>query len=224
MFSRKQVVHPRPTDLNEQIENSLKMYRRLLGEDIIIKFLAGQKLPMIMADSQQLDQVLTNLLINARDAILACTDKERQRIVTIRTSLVELERSLQLQDDIEPGLYLCMEVNDTGHGIDNQLKSLIFEPFFTTKGEGKGTGLGLSTVFGVVKQNKGTIHVYSEDGLGATFKIYWPIIKTITEHKLTEQKNTLHLGGHETLLLVEDETDVLNFAVEVLTDLGYRVT
>ena len=223
-FSRKQIARPRPTNLNTEIENGLKMYIRLLGEDIEVTFQPGPDLPSIMADTQQLDQILANMLINARDAINACTEQNRQRLISMSTSLIEVGDSLARDYDITPGFYTCLSISDTGTGMDHKTQARIFDPCFTTKGEGKGTGLGLSTVYGAVAQNNGAIRVYSEPGQGTTFRILWPAMKS-TMDSGTQQMENRHLQqGRENLLLVEDEKSVREVTYKLLTGLGYHVT
>ncbi len=227
MFSRKQVIKPKPMDWNQQIERSLKMYRRLIGEDIEVIFNPGDDLQTILADSQQLDQIMANLLVNARDAIHAAAGSNRQSLIRIETSMIEIgEKGYKTEDRYdthEPGTYVLLTISDTGEGMDEETQIKIFEPFFTTKAEGKGTGLGLSTVFGVVGQNKGSIRVRSELGQGTTFSIYWPVMKT--ERDVSEQtiEHSLPVEGNEILLLVEDEDGVRELAMTVLIKTGYRV-
>ena len=227
-FSRKQIARPRPTNLNTEIENDLKMYIRLLGEDIEVNFQPDTELPSIMADTQQLDQILANMLINARDAINACTEQDRQCLISMSTSLVEVEDSLARDYDITPGFYACFSISDTGTGMDRQTQARIFDPFFTTKGEGegkgKGTGLGLSTVYGVVAQNNGAIRVYSELGQGTTFRILWPAMKSTMDSGAHQVENRRLRQGSENLLLVEDEKSVREVTYKLLTGLGYHVT
>ena len=223
MFSRKQVVRLKPTRLNDHVAAALKLYRRLLGEDVTVDFRPRPDLPLIMADGQQLDQVLANLLINARDAIFDCGADSRLRVVMIETSFVEMGPLMAGQFNIAPGGYLCMAVSDTGKGMDKETQSKIFEPFFTTKGEGKGTGLGLATVFGVVGQNKGAIAVYSEPGHGTTFRIFWPALGSPESETSVRSKSEPVTGGTETILFVEDEAGVRDVGRRALVELGYRV-
>lgn len=175
-FSRKQIVRPQALDPNTQIETSIRMYRRLLDEDISIVFSPGDALPSILADTHQVDQVLANLLINARDAISASGETQPRQQVTIETSGKKLSAPFTDNFGIRPGDYVCLSVADTGSGMDQATKAKVFEPFFTTKRSGEGTGLGLATVFGVIGQNGGAIEVESEPGQGTTFYIYWPAL------------------------------------------------
>jgi len=223
IFSRKQVVQAKPTTWNQQIESSLKVYRQIIGEDIEVVYNPGNNLPKIMADVQQLDQVLANLLVNARDAIHARTDNDKACVITIETSTVDLDTAEGEIEALGPGAYVCMAVSDTGVGMNEATQSRIFDPFFTTKGEGKGTGLGLSTVFGVIGQNKGVIRVYSDPGKGTTFRIYWPAMKGREDAREPAHKERPAMGSSETLLLVEDDAEVRELSLRALTYAGYRV-
>ncbi|MEW7987803.1 MAG: PAS domain S-box protein [Candidatus Thiodiazotropha endolucinida] len=226
MFSRKQVFRPVPVDWNRQIEDSLKMYRRLIGEDIELRFRTCKEPLTVTADPSQLDQILVNLLINARDAIHAQKEKDVQRWIMVETRHLSDAPDIAEESRTDnPRPFACLTVSDSGTGIASDVRDKIFEPFFTTKGTGKGTGLGLATVFGVVKQNNGTITVDSEVGNGATITVYWPI-KEMTVAK--EEKEILHnvtaLEGNETLLVVEDESALLELILGMLKDLGYLAT
>ncbi|HIG10214.1 MAG: ATP-binding protein [bacterium] len=225
MMSRKQVAHLARTDINEQIEESLKMYRRLLEEDIALHFRPAVDLPVVMADSDQLSQILANLLLNARDALNACAAERRERSIRISTAAVQVDGKLARSLGLERGPYIRIKVADTGSGMDAATQAQVFEPFFTTKSQGEGTGLGLATVYGVVGQNEGAIRLTSELGLGTTFEIFWPIIDGIedTAESPATQEDQVVGTGSELLLLVEDEVGVLLFSLKVLTDTGYRV-
>jgi PAS domain S-box-containing protein len=223
MFSRKQVIRPKPLHWNEQIEFSMKMYRRLIGEDIEIKFCPDKDLPTVMADPNQLDQILANLLLNARDAIFVRAQGSTGSSISIETSITQVVEQNDDIEKIEPGSYICITVRDTGVGMDEATRKKIFEPFFTTKEEGKGTGLGLSTVYGVVRQNKGSIRVESEPGLGTTFIILWPVLEREMGPFEQARESDVPLRGNENLLLVEDEAMLRKFTARALGRLGYRV-
>ncbi len=217
-FARKQTIEPRILDLNEAVEGALKMLRRLLGENIDLVWLPKQGLWPVEIDPSQLDQILANLCVNARDAI-ADIGK-----MTIETDMVSLDQAY-CDDHLGfiPGDFVVLAVSDNGCGMDKETLSLIFEPFFTTKKAGQGTGLGLAMVYGIVKQSNGFINAYSEPGRGTTFKIYLP---SKTDHVATEQPagtGEIVTGHGETVLLVEDEGAILKLVKRMLTDLGYRV-
>jgi len=216
-FSRKQVIAPKVIAPNDILKGSQKMLRRIIGEDIDFVFAPGRRLWRINADPTQLDQVLMNLAVNARDAM---PDGGK---LTIETQNVSLDDEYcKSHAGFIPGDYVMLAVTDTGHGMDEETKSKIFEPFFSTKEVGKGTGLGLSMVYGVMKKNKGFINVYSEIDEGTTFKIYYPALKEKAE-KLPKDKLADMPTGTETVLLVEDEDLVRNLAKAVLERQGYTV-
>lgn len=217
-FARKQTVAPKVIDLNETVEGMLRLLRRLIGEDIDLAWLPGKEVLPVNIDPVQIDQVLANLCVNARDAIAGVGK------VTIETGIASLDKEYCAHHaGFVPGEYVLLAVSDNGCGMDEKTQSHIFEPFFTTKEVGKGTGLGLATVYGVVKQNNGFIYVYSEPGQGTTFKIYLPrhLAKTVT----SPEKGPDDPGerGHETILLVEDEPALLEMASRMLERLGYNV-
>jgi two-component system, cell cycle sensor histidine kinase and response regulator CckA len=217
-FARKQTVAPRVLDLNATVEGMLQMLRRLIGEDKDLAWLPDIEPISVRMDPSQLDQILANLCVNARDAI-SDTGK-----ITIETSHVSLDEDY-CAGHIEavPGEYVQLIVSDDGCGMDSETLAMLFEPFFTTKAIGKGTGLGLATVYGVVTQNRGFINVYSEPGHGTSFKIYLPrhVEKTAT---LPDDAHAhLAAGGSETILLVEDEPAILTVATMMLEQLGYVV-
>lgn len=219
MFSRKQVMRPAAADMNQVISASLRIYGRLLGEDISLQFAPCSEATPILADTQQLDQILGNLLINARDAIHACKPPAKTREILIRTALVPSVPSSPTQ-----GPHVQMSVRDTGAGMDRATLQSIFEPFFTTKDVGKGTGLGLATVFGVVQQNKGVIEVESAPGEGATFTVYWPLRKEEAQAPATATTTkATNATGREQVLLVEDDHRVREFTVQGLRTFGYEV-
>jgi len=222
-FSRKQVYDPRVIDINQVILNLEKMLLRLIGEDISIETVLTPDIPKILADPNQIEQLLMNLIVNARDAINEKTDKAAEKKITIETRHAQLSESyVSLHPGDQEGSYVVISVSDTGIGMDEETKSKIFEPFFTTKKMGKGTGLGLSTVYGIVKQNKGSIHVYSEPGEGTTFKIYWPVLDKELPNKIERTEPAL-LNGSENILLVEDDEGVRSFTSVALRELGYTV-
>jgi CheY-like chemotaxis protein len=205
-------------DLNDTVEGMLKMLRRLIGEDIDLVWLPGDKVGLVYIDPSQVDQILANLCVNTRDAI-ADTGK-----VTIETASVTFDEDYCGQNpSIVPGEYVMLAVSDDGCGMDSETLANIFEPFFTTKDMGKGTGLGLATVYGIVKQNNGVINVYSEIGHGTTFRIYLPR-HTAKEISLSEEGHTPIQQGHgETILLVEDESSIMKMTTSMLKRLGYQV-
>lgn len=217
-FARKQTVAPKVLNLNNTIGGLLSMLQRLVGEDIDIAWMPGHGLWPVRIDPAQVDQILANLAVNARDAI----DKHGQ--VVMETDNVALDESYCADHPgFIPGEYIMLALSDDGCGMDKDVLDHIFEPFFTTKRVGKGTGLGLATVYGIVKQNNGFINIYSEPGKGSTFKIYLPrYCGPETTGKAEAQAEPLK-GGAETILLVEDEVAVLNLAKLMLKRLGYKV-
>ena len=218
MFSRKQVIRPELTDLNRQIESSLRIYRRLIGEDISLYFSPCPDDAPVMADKQQFDQLLGNLLLNARDAIHESAEHDRVSEIRVSTRLMRTGSPL---DGGGPAVRLT--VADTGRGMDEATRQNIFEPFFTTKEVGKGTGLGLATVLGVVQQNLGTIEVTSEPGRGSVFEVYWPLHQAKPVAPAPPEPPPPSTGT-ERVLLVEDEDQVRTFMVRGLRGLGFSVT
>ncbi len=218
-FSRQQVLQPEVLDLNEVVANTEKMLRRLIGEDIDLITVPERTLRWIRVDPGQIEQVILNLVINARDAM-----PQGGKLV-IKTANVELDETYTRQHvDVTPGPYVMLAVSDTGMGMDAETRSHIFEPFFTTKEQGKGTGLGLATVYGIVKQSGGDVWVYSEPERGTTFKIYLPRIAEETASALESRPDVSEQpGGTETVLLVEDEDAVRSLARQVLETSGYTV-
>ncbi len=216
-FSRRQISQPRVMDLNEVISRSMKMLQRMIVEDIEITIHLDPGLGKVKADPTHLEQVLMNLVVNARDAM---TKGGR---ITIETANVELdEHYVGRHIGVVPGVYAQLAVSDTGSGMTAETRSRVFEPFFTTKEAGKGTGLGLSIVYGVVKQNNGEIMVYSEPGHGTTFKIYLPLTEIPAE--MTEaQSRVLQPGGTETVLLCEDDAAIRKLVLFTLVKKGYHV-
>jgi PAS domain S-box-containing protein len=218
-FARKQTVAPKVLDLNKTVESMLKMLSRLIGEDIELLWEPGAELDPIRVDPAQIDQLLANLVVNARDAI-----GSRQGRVAIETRAVSLnEAECAEHPDSTPGDYVMLAVSDNGCGMDEETRAHIFEPFFTTKGVGEGTGLGLATVYGVVKQNMGFIDVQSEPGAGTSFRIYLPVYRSGAIRDERERESEAAERGHETVLLVEDEPAILKMTKMMLERLGYRV-
>jgi PAS domain S-box-containing protein len=215
-FSRKQILAPKVLDLNTVVSGMVTMLQRLIGEDIELVFLAGSALGRVKADPSQLEQVIANLVVNARDAM------PNGGRLTLETAAVELSEHYARQHaGVQAGPYVMLGVSDTGIGMDRETQARIFEPFFTTKEPGKGTGLGLATVYGIVKQSGGNIWVYSEPGEGTTFKVYLPQVHDAEDAAEPEQ---IRPGrGTETILIVEDEDEVRALACEVLATYGYEV-
>lgn len=216
-FSRQQVVQPRSLDLNELIQRLDKILRRLIGEDVRLELTLGRDIGPVVADPGQLEQVLFNLAVNARDAM---PGGGHLKIETVRYIQTEPESSLH--PDLKIGPHALLIVSDTGEGMTREIQERIFDPFFTTKDVGRGTGLGLATVMGIVKQNAGHIGVYSEPGVGTAFRIYLPESE---ERKATDggAGPAPASGGDETILLVEDEEAVRKLVERVLARLGYTV-
>jgi CheY-like chemotaxis protein len=217
-FARKQVITPISLDLNKTVESILKMLRRLLGEDIDLAWIPGKGLWTIKADPTQIDQILANLCINARDAITGVGK------IIVATDNCSIDKDYcSTHAGFLPGDFVRISVSDNGCGMDKQLLNQIFEPFFTTKELGKGTGLGLATVYGAVRQNEGFVNVYSELGQGSVFSIYFPRYTGESKHIPAEGTVDAIVGGHETILLVEDELFILDTAKDMLEQLGYTV-
>ncbi|MBU4119724.1 MAG: PAS domain S-box protein, partial [Proteobacteria bacterium] len=218
-FARKQPANPTVLDLNDTVEGMLKMLQRLIGEDIDLAWLPGHSLWSLKMDPSQLDQILANLAVNARDAII---DNGK---ITIETENIAFDTAYCADHpDCIPGKYVLLAVSDNGCGMDKETHDQIFEPFFTTKESGKGTGLGLATVYGIVRQNDGFINVYSEPGQGTTFSIYLPAFadEAVSAPAKTSPVQELTTGT-ETVLVVEDEAALLSLAKTILERLGYTV-
>ncbi|HWC15825.1 MAG TPA: PAS domain S-box protein [Terriglobales bacterium] len=216
-FSRQQVLAPKIIDLNTVVSNMDKLLHRLLGEDIDLFTVLGPGLGRVKADPGQIEQVIMNLAVNARDAM------PQGGKLTIETANIDLDENYTRDHvSVKPGSYVMMAVTDTGVGMTEQVKSRIFEPFFTTKEVGKGTGLGLSTVYGIIKQSGGYIWVYSELGIGSTFKVYLPCLDAPAELTPTNGLQPAR-RGFETVLLVEDEDGVRALMRQVLHKHGYNV-
>jgi two-component system cell cycle sensor histidine kinase/response regulator CckA len=217
VFSRKQIVEPVQFDLNEVVVNSEKLLRRLIGEDIILTSVLPDNLRSIEADPNQVEQIIMNLVVNARDAMPSGGR------ITIETKNVDIaEEQMYGYLDLKLGRYVQLAVSDTGHGMTEEIKSQIFEPFFTTKEAGKGTGLGLAVVHGIVKHMGGYIHVYSELNMGTSFKILLPAITSSIKRSPAVTLQSLRQGT-ETILLVEDEPAVRQIARISLETQGYKV-
>jgi two-component system, cell cycle sensor histidine kinase and response regulator CckA len=216
-FSRKQTLQPRVFDLNQLVHGLGSMLQRLIGEDVEMQTHYSSAPATVKADPGQIEQVLINLAVNARDAM------PQGGTLTVETLSVDLDsRSTGLRGQVVPGPYVMLAISDTGCGMDESVKSRIFEPFFTTKGEGKGTGLGLATVHGIVHQSGGNIWVYSEPGHGTTFKVYLPRVEAEpTEPAAVE--STVPRGHGEVVLVVEDEPALRELARMIIENLGYRV-
>jgi two-component system cell cycle sensor histidine kinase/response regulator CckA len=216
-FSRQQLLQPKVLDVNGVVSSLTPMLRRLIGEDTEIVTIAGEGALRVLADQGQIEQVLMNLVINARDAM------REGGSITIESRIVTLDDGYaDLHDVVVTGPYVMLSVSDTGVGMDRQTRERIFEPFFTTKEPGRGTGLGLSTVYGIVKQSNGYIWVYSEPDMGTIFKIYLPL----AEEALSPAGASIIApvpSGNETVLLVEDEEAVRVLARKILLRQGYRV-
>jgi len=218
-FSRQEIVEPQVLNLNQVLGELDKMLRRIIGEDVDLTLLPAGELWPAKIDPTQVEQIVINLAINARDAM---PDGGK---LTIETANVVLDEAYAARHvEAEPGEYILLTVSDNGVGMSDKVKPRIFEPFFTTKEEGKGTGLGLATVFGIVKQNRGHIRVYSEPGEGTTFKIFLPHVSETSPVPSTQSTgDAAPSRGSETLLLVEDEPPVRELTRDILIAQGYRV-
>jgi two-component system sensor histidine kinase EvgS len=221
-FARQQAISPRILDFNETVESTLKMLRRLIGENIDLLWEPAPNLQSVKIDPSQLNQILTNLSINARDAI---SDVGR---ISIKTDFFCCDREYcEDHPDVTPGEYVLLSVSDDGTGMDKVTVENIFEPFFTTKEVGKGTGLGLAMIYGIVKQNKGFINVQSEPGRGTTFQIYFPChtepFKVRDNEKKCSNPGETPLSSGETVLVVEDEGSILKLVPKILKGLKYNV-
>jgi len=217
-FSRKQVLEPKILDLNAIILDMEKMLRRLIGEDITLKFEVHRDIGKVKADRGQLEQVVMNLAVNARDAMA------RGGELRIETTDGELtDKDVRRYRYVVPGRYIILSVSDTGVGMDAETQSHIFEPFFTTKEKGKGTGLGLATVYGIIKQSGGYIWVDSEPGKGTTFRVFLPFAAGAVEETSTEKPHAQRCDSVRTILVVEDEHSLRKLTRTMLDKVGYRV-
>jgi len=218
-FGRRQVLVSEVLDLNDVLSNMEKMLHRLISEDIELVIVQGESLGRARTDRGQIEQVIMNLALNARDAMPGGGR------LTIETLNVDLDDAYAASHpEVAPGAYVMLAVSDNGCGISREVQARIFEPFFTTKEKGKGTGLGLSTVYGIVRQSEGHVTVYSEPGQGSTFKIYLPCVKEQSGLRVSPEAGAVTpLGGSETILLVEDEEAVRLLVKNILEGLGYKI-
>ena len=217
-FSRKQIIEPKTINLNELIEQMHKMLMRLIGEDVLLQYVPHPDLGLIKADKGQIEQIIVNLAVNARDAM------PKGGSLIIETYPRTLDEAYAKQHHcMTPGEYIVLAVSDTGSGMSSEVKKHLFEPFFTTKPLGAGTGLGLAMVYGAVQQNGGSIEVYSEPGLGTTVKMFFPRVEGISLPEPEIKAATELRIGTETILLVEDDPCVREFTVGALKQLGYTV-
>ncbi len=218
-FARQQTIAPKVLDLNKTVDGMLKMLRRLIGEQITLTWLPGDDLGKVKMDATQIDQILANLCVNSRDAIQDIGE------ITIETkNIVNHETFSNNENSVFPaGEYVMIAISDNGCGMDKETQSKIFEPFFTTKEAGKGTGLGLSTVYGIVQQNQGFINLYSEVGLGSTFRIYIPRHRGVSLDEKDSSEREIPQSKGETVLLVEDEPMLLEMGQSILEAQGYTV-
>jgi nitrogen-specific signal transduction histidine kinase/CheY-like chemotaxis protein len=211
-FSRKEQIALTALDLNLAVTQATKMFKHLMRADIILKIHFAPELPMVMADAQMLEQALMNLVVNARDAMAHGGD------LTLATSLVDIDAVyVANHPEAAVGKFICLEISDTGCGMDQATQMRIFEPFFTTKPAGQGTGLGLATVYGIVKQHNGWLEVVSEKGVGTTFKIFIPA------NDCARSEPRKREGEKPSILVLEDEPAVLELMGRFLTDQGHRV-
>lgn len=216
-FSRKQTLEFKPLNLNNAIENFLRLLKRTIPEDIEIKVALAPDIQLIVADVGQIEQVIMNLAVNAADAMPQGGE------LTIETAVVDLDVTYAgTHLEVSPGSYVMLAISDTGCGIEESIRDNIFEPFFSTKGK-LGTGLGLSTVFGIVKQHGGNIWVYSEIDKGSTFKIYLPAAENVQLEERDKERRITNLTGTETILLVEDDEPVRHLIYMLLEQQGYKV-
>ncbi len=217
-FARRQILEPRDIDLNQSVTEGLSLLEKVIGSNIVIRTTMGPGLPLVHADPTQLEQVLMNLCINARDAM------PEGGSLSVETSKAVFDaEACKLQPLAQPGEYVVLAVTDSGTGMDAATLDRIFEPFFTTKELGKGTGLGLATVYGIVRQHGGFVHVYSEVGTGTTFRVYIPASAAQAPSPEKRDDSLPIRGGTETLLLVEDHEGLRQLAIETLSKLGYSV-
>jgi CheY-like chemotaxis protein len=220
VFSRKQIVEPQVLDLNDAVEDISKMLGHIIGEDVRLRTKLAPGLWRVVADPAQIEQVIVNLAVNARDAM------PRGGELTIETAAVTLDEGYVASHlGVKPGEYVLLAVSDTGVGMSREVQSHVFEPFFTTKERGKGTGLGLATVYGIIKQGGGDIQVYSEEGVGTTFKIYLPRSRKVMGPSARSMPEIIGEppSGSETILVIEDNARVRELARLALQQRGYVV-
>jgi CheY-like chemotaxis protein len=217
-FARRQSIAPKVLIINDIVQGMINMLLPIIGEDIELVWLPGNKIWPIQIDPSQIDQILANLCVNARDAISGVGK------IIIETANTELDETYcSLHQGFVPGEFVKLTVSDNGEGMDKSILNKIFEPFFSTKAIGRGTGLGLATVYGIVKQNKGFINVYSEPGHGSTFRIYLPRITGVSTATVPKPPSAPLKGNNETVLVVEDNAAILKLTRRMLQKLGYRV-
>jgi len=217
-YARRQVIDPVNLSLNTLTADLMKLISKVAGEHIEVRTFLSKDLPTIRADRGQIEQVLMNLCLNARDAM-----PEGGQLLVETEEVYLDEEYVKHNPYIKVGRYLLLKVSDTGIGMDEKTRERVFEPFFTTKGPDKGTGLGLAMVYGIVKQHDGYIHVYSELGKGTTFKVYFPAVEALPDAVVETRREETVRGGTETILLAEDEESVRRLAERALQDLGYKV-
>jgi PAS domain S-box-containing protein len=217
-FSRQQIIFPRILNLNDVVNNVSTMLLRMVGESVSVSFRPTIPIGSIKGDPGQIEQILMNLVVNARDAM------PRGGNIIIETAQAKLdEHYVSEHPGSQTGLHVVLAVTDTGCGIEDSIKTKIFEPFFTTKNIGQGTGLGLSTVYGIVTQSNGSISIESEAGKGTTFKIYFPRIAAKAEQLVQTHEMDEVISGSETILLVEDDESVRKVTANLLSSAGYRI-
>ena len=223
-FSRKQIYSPKILDINATVSSLDKLLRRLIGEDIHVETILDKNIGMILADRTQIEQIFTNLVVNARDALAGSCKKNLKKRITIETGqTLFLPQAVKKMNLSHPGQYVFFSVSDNGRGMDKEIQKRIFEPFFTTKPTDKGTGLGLAMIYGIVQQNQGNIQVYSEPDQGTLFKIYWPSTSQVEIPSEKTAARVENLSGSEMILLVEDDREVCQFAANALRSLGYEI-
>lgn len=215
-FSRRQVLSPKVVDINQIVGAMTKMIHRLIGEDIALEARLGAEACMARVDPGQIEQVILNLAVNARDAI------KDNGAITLETEVLSAQRVAAVCTELR-GQAVCLRVRDTGDGMGNEVKKHLFEPFFTTKEKGKGTGLGLSTIFGIIKQSGGEVGVESAPGKGSVFSIYLPYVEAAAPDTREDEVKPVTTDGSETILLVEDEADLLRLGERILRASGYTV-
>jgi len=217
-FSRRQVLHPRAVDVNEIVSNMGSMLERIIGDDVRVALSLAESVAPVLADRAQVERVMLNLAANARDAMPAGGR------LTIETADGHLDGDyVATHGDVQPGPHVMLAISDTGVGMSEEVRRHLFEPFFTTKDSGAGTGLGLATVFGVVKQSGGAIYVYSEEGRGTTFKLYFPAAPEPAEEPSAPAPEPETAAGSETVVVVEDDPSLRDLVRLMLEGCGYRV-